>query len=71
MPHMTSVESTSLEAVGYDADARELHVRFSSSGKTYVYYAVEEPVYRELMQAESKGAYVNRRIKPRYRYGRL
>ena len=68
---MTSVDSTSVDAIGYDADTQELHVRFLSSPKTYVYSPVEERVFRDLMRADSKGAYVNTRIKPHYRYRRL
>ena len=49
------------EAIGYDPDAQELHVRFVKSGETYVYYGVEEWVFQEFMQADSKGTYPNTR----------
>ena len=66
MPEMQAVESSSVAAVGYDADARQLHLRFRDSGETYVYYGVEARVVEELMQAKSKGRFVNERIKRRY-----
>ena len=70
MPEMHEVESSAIEAVGYDPAARELHVRFKDTG-LYVYSGVEEKVAAELLAAESKGAYFNQEIKPRrYPYER-
>jgi hypothetical protein len=71
MPEMIFVDSSNVEAIGYDAEAQELHVQFVRSGETYVYYSVEEWVFQELMQADSKGSYLNARIKPNYQYGKL
>lgn len=71
MPEMHYVDSSNIEAIGYDADNQELHIRFLQSGETYVYYAVEEWVYQDLMQADSKGTYLNNEIKQRYQYGKL
>jgi hypothetical protein len=65
-PDMHYVESTSIEAIGYDAEASELYVRFLESGETYVYRAVPELVYRQLRRAPSKGAFVNERIRDDY-----
>jgi len=71
MPEMQYVDSKNIEAIGYDANTQELHVRFLKSGETYVYYAVEEWVFNEIMQADSKGKYLNAKIKPNYQYGKL
>ncbi len=71
MPEMHFVDSSNVEAIGYDAEAQELHVRFLKSGATYVYYDVEEWVFQEFMQADSKGIYLNTNIKDRYQYGKL
>jgi hypothetical protein len=68
---MYLVDSSSIDAIGYDAESQELHIRFLKSGETYVYYAVEERTFAELMEADSKGIYLNTRIKPHYRYERL
>ena len=68
---MIFVDSSSIEAIGYDRDSAELHVRFLKSGETYVYYNVDEVVYAELMQSDSKGLFLNRRIKGTYDYGKL
>ncbi len=62
MPDMEYVASTNVEAVGYDAAARELHVRFLS-GETYVYRDVDEYIFHDLLNAPSKGSYINRTLK--------
>jgi hypothetical protein len=71
MPEMHYVDSSCIEAVGYDPATQELHVRFLNSGETYVYYNVDEWVFSEMMQADSKGTYLNADIKGRYDYGKL
>lgn len=71
MPEMEYIDSSNIEAIGYDSGSRELHVRFLKSGETYVYYEVDEWVFQEFRQADSKGTYLNTNIKGRYRYGKL
>ena len=71
MPEMHLVDSSNIEAIGYDPDGQMLHVRFLKSGETYVYYDVEEWVFEEFMQADSKGNYLHINIKGRYQYGKL
>jgi KTSC domain len=71
MPEMIFVNSSNVEAIGYEAGTLELHVRFAKTGITYVYYSVEEWRYQELMQADSKGVYMNANIKPNYQCARL
>ncbi len=71
MPEMHYVDSSNIEAIGYDPAAQELHVRFLKSGETYAYYNVEEWVFDELMQADSKGKYLSSNIKGRYDYSKL
>ena len=71
MPEMIFIDSKNVEAIGYDIGTQELHVRFLTSGETYVYYAVEEWRYQEFQQADSKGQYLNTNIKPNYQYAKL
>ena len=59
------VLSSALEAVGFDAERAELHVRFKG-GATYVYSDVPDHVYRELLEAGSKGGFVANVVKPNY-----
>ena len=70
MPEMTFVESSNIEAIGYDKDNQELHVRFLKTGQTYTYHNVEEWVFAEMMQADSKGNFLNERIKGVYEFSR-
>ncbi len=62
---MRRVESSSVDAVGFDAARNELTIRFVS-GETYIYGMLPRAEYERLLAADSVGAFVNRRIKPRY-----
>ena len=67
---MVAVESSAVEAVGYDAERRELRIRFTG-GAVYAYVDVPQDTYRAFLDADSKGTFVNCEIKPRFRYRRL
>jgi hypothetical protein len=51
------VESSMIQAFGYDKDAETLMVIFNS-GKTYQYSEVPQETYEELLAADSKGSYM-------------
>lgn len=68
--HRLSVESSAVESVGYDAHTHTLEIEYVSGG-IYRYLGVPPRVYETLIRADSRGAYVNRRIKPYYRCLRL
>ena len=70
LPDLVPVESRAVEAVGYDGARRELYIRYTG-GAVYAYADIGEDVHRALLAAESIGAFVNREIKPTYRYRRL
>jgi hypothetical protein len=67
---MLRIHSTSIAAAGYDPDAQMLRVRFIGGG-TYDYLDVPADVFRRLLDAPSKGRFVNWHVKPRYRCKRL
>lgn len=67
MPDMQMVDSSAMEAVGYDRAAGELLVQFVG-GELYAYLDVDEYVFQELLLADSKGSYFNREIKPWYQF---
>ena len=71
LPRIERIQSSSVDAIGYDPSGGKLYVRFIGSGHAYVYRGVPEAVYRSLMCAESKGRFVNQRIKGAYEYRRL
>jgi len=64
------VESSSLASVGYQEWTRTLEVEFRNGG-VYHYLGVPASVHRALMTAESRGAFLNTQIKPRFSCVRL
>jgi hypothetical protein len=54
MAKLVPVESSMIQAVGYDPKTRILEVVFNS-GQTYCYEDVPPEVHQELMAADSKG----------------
>jgi len=58
------VDSTVIRAVGYDGST--LTVEFHT-GRIYDHPHVPPEVFKNLLQAESKGAFYNRRIRGKYR----
>jgi len=67
MPGMHVVESSYIAAIGYDAAARELHVRLAKVPETHVYEGVDQGIYDQLLIAGSKGAYVNAVLRRNYK----
>jgi hypothetical protein len=65
MTALTYVESSNIEAIGYDPTLSELTVVFKKSG-TYVYRSVPQDVFDQFLAAESKGSFLNRQIIPNY-----
>ena len=67
---MRPLRSSSIEAAGYDRERQALRVRYVG-GSTYDYVAVPRKVFEKLLEADSKGRFVNWSIKPFYRYRRI
>ena len=65
-----SVASSNIASIGYDADTDTLEVEFLS-GAIYQYYNVPQNMYDQLIQAGSKGRFLNTYIKNAYPYSRL
>ncbi len=66
---MPAVTSSAIRRIAYDSGRRELHVAFRESG-AYVYFDVPPDEYQAMKAAPSKGAFLNERIKGRYRCAR-
>ena len=62
------VESSSVDAVGYDPATAKLYIRFRGSGRAYVYADVPPAVYEALIAADSIGRFVNAEIKGTYNF---
>ena len=69
-PEMHMVNSSNVEAVGYDAENGAIYVRFQGGG-TYVYSGADQGTFDELLNADSVGSYFNRVIKPNYDCSKL
>jgi hypothetical protein len=68
--HRTPVASSSIASVGYRPASRTLELEYRGGG-VYQYIDVPPLEYDSLMQANSKGRFVNAHIKGRYRYRRV
>lgn len=64
------VTSSNIRAIGYDTTNQTLEVEFLS-GWIYQYYGVSEFLYEKIMQASSKGQFLNQYIKNAYPYSRV
>ena len=62
-----SVESSNLKGVFYDAKEKKLFVKFKNDS-LYSYEDVPKFVYKDLMNAESKGLYFANNIRGKYAY---
>ena len=65
----TSVNSTTLASVGYDAEALVLELQFCNHA-IYRYHSVPCSVYRDLLAADSKGKLCNQCIRPHFAFTR-
>lgn len=66
----TTVSSSNISAIGYDADNQVLEVEFTN-GAVYSYSGVPSGEYEGFMNADSKGKYLHANIKNRYSFMKL
>jgi hypothetical protein len=59
------VDSSAIRSAGFDAEHNVLELEFES-GAIYDYFGVPRRLYDHLLGADSKGAFVNREIVPRF-----
>jgi hypothetical protein len=67
---MTRVDSSAIDAIGYDDAAHTLTIRFSS-GEVYAYYGVPPAVFDTMRSAPSKGQFFSDHVRDRYDYRHL
>jgi KTSC domain len=67
---MHRLDSSSVKAAGYDRSRHTLRLSYVG-GATYDYLDVPEDVFHELLDASSKGQFVNWNVKPHYDYQRV
>lgn len=64
------VPSSNLASVGYDDATQTLEIEFVN-GTVYQYYNVAAPLFEQLMQAPSKGQFLNAYIRNAYPFSRV
>jgi hypothetical protein len=64
---MEAVQSSQVEALGYDAAKKELYVTWHS-GKTSIYSGVPATVHQDLKHAPSVGKALNLNVKNRFQH---
>ena len=64
--HHVFANSTALDRAAYDPQTCVLDLWYAG-GDRYSYFMVPQRIYDALIDAPSAGAFVNERIKPRYR----
>ncbi len=65
---MKKVFSSHIDAVGYDPDSKELHVRFQK-GKTAVYMDVPADTAQMVVDAPSVGTALHQFVKGKFAHG--
>lgn len=58
-----TVVSSHIKSIGYNSGLLEIEFR---DGSVYQYSQVPEPIYKSLMESESKGRFVRNHIVPGY-----
>jgi hypothetical protein len=64
---MRKVSSSAVDRVAYDDETGTLDLWYKG-GDRYSYFDVPRAIYEALLEADSIGGFVNREIKPHYRY---
>jgi hypothetical protein len=67
---MNPVNSTTIEAIGYDEVSGKLRVKFKT-GSIYEYLDVPHYVYQAVMEADSIGKALNSEVKGIYDYFKI
>ena len=67
----TPVQSSSVSSVGYDRDSSTIEIEFLN-GSVYQYFGVPESIFDGLMNAPSKGTFLDQFVKKAgYSYARI
>ena len=66
-PRVHSFDSSAIDRAAYDTGVGTLDLWYKG-GDRYRYFGVPEAVFDALLAAPSAGEFVNREIKPDYRY---
>lgn len=62
------VSSSTIVSIGYEGETLEVEFK---NGTVYQYYNVPEVIHSQLMESNSKGAYLNENIRNAFAYSRV
>ncbi|MGH6870026.1 MAG: KTSC domain-containing protein [Rhizomicrobium sp.] len=62
---MIYVDSSTVDQIGYDDEASEIHVIFKR-GRHYIYSGASQDIFDDFHNSPSKGKFLNEILKPRY-----
>lgn len=68
--NLVEVESSNINAVGYDQDTKKMVVEFKGGGQ-YEYTDVPFDVYTDLMDSDSVGQTFHKTIRGKYEFEKL
>jgi len=71
LPALSPVESSAISAAGYDKAARKFLVQFKTTGHIHAYSDVPPEIAQRFEEAESKGAFFGRWIRPVFKAEKL
>ena len=60
---MIYVDSKTVDQIGYDEDAREVHVIFKRGERHYIYSEVTPEVWEQFRHSQSKGNFIHEEFK--------
>ena len=63
--------SSNIRAMAYDATNEDLYVQFQGAGDVYRYQDVPAGAWKLMQAAESKGAFLQKAIKPRHLFEKI
>ena len=68
--YRTTVNSSNIRSIGYDAQSATLEVEFTS-GDVYQYFNVPDHFYQHFLNVSSHGQFLNDNIRYNYRYQKV
>ena len=67
VPSTAHLDSTLLASATFEVGESQLRLEFCN-GAIYLYFGLPEALYKDLLAADSKGAYFNRHIRNHFHY---
>lgn len=66
MVNLVPVQSSCIQAVGYDESIKEMYIQFKGGTVAYTYHRVPKDIYDEFLLSSSKGHYYHLFIRGKF-----